>query len=323
MVSGRSYHVLGGDGNAGVSPESGNSNLPELRGHARTFSDRPGDNDLAFDPVIVNGCMLVPIQEYQVASQIDGQLTDIHVALGTEVEKGHCLAQLDDQKLRLQTELLQIKAVSKSNEEIARALFEEAETKVKYARKDNESGLTSVPELELKSYLAQRDRFAAEIKKAVEDREEAKKELDKAKVHWQMHKIHSALRGEVVKIFKKPGETVKQGESLFRIARMDRLRIEGFCKIQNAGQLRPGQNVLVEPEMHGAQVAQLIGHTAPVNQLAMSQDGKFLASASDDGTVSDWSWPSAARVAILPHSGAVYAVDVKLLTSKSGPHMWW
>jgi WD40 repeat protein len=100
---------------------------------------------------------------------------------------------------------------------------------------------------------------------------------------------------------------------------MDRLRIEGFSKVQHAGVLRVGQQVLVEPELHGAQLAQLVGHTAPVNQLAISQDGKFLASASDDGTVAVWSWPGAARVALLQHPGAVHAVDLMLLKTGAEP----
>lgn len=306
MFSGRSHNVQGGDR---AIAELTDSDVVSRPGHV--VPDKPGESNGSFDTATIHGCMLAPIQENFVAAQVDGLLTDVHVALGANVEKGHGLAHLDDQKLRLQIELLQIKASSTSSEAIAKALFDEAEAKVTYARKANESGLTSVPELELKTYLAQRDRFASEIKKAIEEREEAKKELDKAKVHLQMHQVKSAFRGEVVKIYKKAGETVKQGESVFRVARMDRLRVEGFCRAQNAGSLRVGQPVLVEPELHGSQIAQLVGHTAPVNQLAISQDGKFLASASDDGTVSVWTWPGAARVATLAHPGAVHAVDLK------------
>jgi WD40 repeat protein len=96
------------------------------------------------------------------------------------------------------------------------------------------------------------------------------------------------------------------------VARFDSLRIEGFCKSHHAGMLQAGQRALVEAEIQGAQVTQLVGHTAAVNQLAIAQDGSFLASAGDDGTVLIWSWPGAARVATLPHPGAVHALDLRL-----------
>jgi cytochrome c len=63
------------------------------------------------------------------------------------------------------------------------------------------------------------------------------------------------------------------------------LRIEGFCKAQDVRALSVGKLVLVEPEIQGPQVAQLIGHTASVNQLAISADGKLIAAAGIRGSV--------------------------------------
>lgn len=265
----------------------------------------------AFDPILVSPCTLAPIQEQNVSSPIDGVLTDVIVSLGARVSRGQHLAQLDDQKLKIQIELLQIKATSESTEKIAKAQYDEADAKVKYAEKANGNGVTSVPELEVKTYLAERERYFNEIQKAREDRAEAAKELEKARVHWKLHQIQSALDGNVVKVFKKPGETVKQGDVLFRLARLDRLSIEGFCKVQHAPHLRPGQRVIVEAELQGPQALGLVGHTAAVNGLAIAQDGRLLASAGEDGTVLLWSWPDGIRQATLNHPAAVHAVDVR------------
>ena len=307
-----SYHLAAMDPDTHSFPNS-----EEGKSTPRSGSSSAEASLSAFDPITVSPCTLMPIQEQNVASQVDGMLTDVHVALGAKVQKGDCLAQLDDQKLQLQIELLQIKADSVSAEKIAEALYEEADAKVKYAEKANAGVANSVPELEIKTYLAQRERFNYEIKKAREDRLEASKELEKAKVHLQVHPIRTALSGEVVRIFKKPGETVKQGETLFRIARLDRLGIEGFCKVQHAPSLRPGQRVLVEAELQGAQAVALIGHTAPVNDLAMARDGKVLASAGDDGNVLLWSWPAGGRLTALHHAVPVYAVDIIPLNESS------
>src|SRR5436305_1938627 len=85
--------------------DAGRSNSSQ----AQSVSSSEEITAAAVDPITVSACTLTPIQEQNVASQIDGMLTDLHVALGTKVAKNQRLAQLDDHKLRLQIELLQIK----------------------------------------------------------------------------------------------------------------------------------------------------------------------------------------------------------------------
>jgi WD40 repeat protein/biotin carboxyl carrier protein len=261
-----------------------------------------------FDPLEIAPCNLTPIFEQDVSSQVDGIFDEILVDVGRQVRKGDLLGQLDDRQLRAQVDLLAIRANSQAAERIAKAQFDEADAKVEYAKKANETGLRTVPELEAKTYLYQRDRFANEIKKASEEREAAQKELDRAKVVLQQHAIRAGLDGEIVKVYKRPGETVKQGEPLFRIANSNSLRVEGLCKIQQASLIRVGMHALVEPEIRGEQMTQLIGHTGAITALAISSDGRLLASAGEDRSVFLWNWPQGSRHAELLHSAEVTAV---------------
>ena len=221
-----------------------------------------------FDPLEIAPCNVVPIFEQDVSSQVDGIFDEILVDVGRQVRKGDLLGQLDDRQLRAQVDLLAIRANSHSAERIAKAQFDEADAKVEYAKKANETGLRTVPELEAKTYLYQRERFANEMKKACEEREAAQKELENAKVVLQQHAIRAGLDGEIVKVYKRTGETVKQGEPLFRIANCNSLRVEGLCKIQQASLIRVGMHALVEPEIRGEQMTQLIGHTGAITALA-------------------------------------------------------
>jgi WD40 repeat protein len=261
-----------------------------------------------FDPLDIAPCNLTPIFEQDVSSQVDGIFDDILVDVGHQVRKGDLLGRLDDRQLRAQVDLLAIRAASEAAERIAKAQFDEADAKVEYARKANESGLRTVPELEAKTYLFQRERFAAEIKKAREEREAAEKELEKTKVVLQQHAIRAGLDGEIVKVYKRPGEAVKQAEPLFRVANCNALRVEGLCKIQQASLIRVGMHALVEPEVRGEQMTQLIGHTGAITALAISQDGRLLASASEDRSVFLWNWPQGTRKAELAHAAEVMAV---------------
>lgn len=261
-----------------------------------------------FDPLEIAPCNLTPIVEQDVSSQVDGIFDEVLVDVGRQVRKGDLLGQLDDRQLRAQVDLLAIRANSQAAERIAKAQFDEADAKVEYARKANETGLRSVPELEAKTYLYQRDRFANEIKKACEEREAAQKELERAKVVLQQHAIRAGLDGEIVKVYKRTGETVKQGEPLFRIVNCNSVRVEGLCKIQQASLIRIGMHTLVEPEIRGEQMTQLIGHTGAITGLAISADGRLLASAGEDRRVFLWNWPQGTRHAELLHSGEVTAV---------------
>jgi WD40 repeat protein/biotin carboxyl carrier protein len=279
----------------------------------------PAQNNQAFyDPLVIAPCNLVPISEQDVSSQVDGIFEEVSADLGKQVRKGEVLGRLDDRQLRAQVELLQIRASSVAAERIAKAQFDEADSKVQYALKANESGLKSVPELEYKTYLYQRDRYAQEIKKAKEEREAAQKELEKAKVVLELHEIRSALAGEIVKVHKRTGEAVKQAEPLFRVADCNSLRIEGLCKVQQAGLIRVGTRALIEPEQRGEQMTELLGHTASVTAVAVSADSRLVASASEDRTVVLWSWPLGARAGAFEHPAEVTAVAIASCPASAG-----
>ncbi len=261
-----------------------------------------------FDPLEIGPCNLTPILEQDVSSQVDGIFDEVIVDVGRQVQKGDLLGRLDDRQLKAQVDLLAIRAASEAAEGIAKAQFDEANAKVEYARKANGTGLRTVPELEASTYLFQRERYAFEIKKAREERETAQKELEKTRVVLQQHEIRAGLAGEIVKVYKRPGEAVKQAEPLFRVAQFNSLRVEGLCKIQQANLVRVGMRTLVEPEIRGEQMTQLVGHTGAITALAASADGRLLASASEDRSVLLWNWPQGTRHAELSHSAEVSAV---------------
>jgi WD40 repeat protein/biotin carboxyl carrier protein len=295
--------------NASADPRSASPSQLAQGLLAETLAPHP-KSQAFYDPLVIAPCNLIPISEQDVSSQVDGIFEEIAADLGKQVRKGEVLGRLDDRQLRAQVELLQIRALSVAAERIAKAQFDEADSKVQYAIKANESGLKSVPELEYKTYVYQRDRYAQEIKKAREEREAAQKELEKTKVVLELHQIRTAMAGEIVKVYKRNGEAVKQAEPLFRVADCSSLRIEGLCKVQQAGLIRVGMRALIEPELRGEQLTELRGHTSSVTAIAVSPGGRLVASASEDHTVLLWSWPQGTRAGALPHPADVTAVAI-------------
>jgi WD40 repeat protein/biotin carboxyl carrier protein len=259
-----------------------------------------------YDPISVGPCNLVPLEEQEVASQVDGTIKDLRIELGQKVAAGELLAQLDDGQLRPQVELLRIKAASESSKLIAKAQLDDIQSKLVTA--ETLLARKAMAREEYRSLQCQRDRFAEELKKAKEDQTMASKELDKVQHSLEQHQVRSAIAGEVTKVYKRSGESVRQAETLFSVAKLDRLRVEGLCKVQQAALIKVGMHAVVEPEVRGEQMTALSGHTATINGLAISADGRVLASASDDRTVRLWNVGTRAYLAALPHPTEVTAV---------------
>jgi WD40 repeat protein/biotin carboxyl carrier protein len=259
-----------------------------------------------YDPVVVSPCHLAPIQEQEVSSQVDGVVQEILVELGQRVRQGDVLGRLDDRQQRAQLELLDIKAASRAGELIAKAQFDDAKSKLEMWKKLMQHNAASL--LEYQSTMYQSERYAQEIQKAKEDRAVQQKELEKIRLLLQFHRFQSGLDGEVVKIYKRLGEAVRQAEPVFRVANSERLHIDGLCKVPQANLIRVGMRALVEPHLRGEQMTELAGHTAAITALAVSGDGRLLASASEDRTVLLWNWPGGTRSGLLAHPAEVYAV---------------
>ncbi|MCC6417800.1 MAG: efflux RND transporter periplasmic adaptor subunit [Gemmataceae bacterium] len=288
----------------GALPDGAGAKPLSLESLAQPGTLAPGR--ALYDPLAVGPCTIVPSREQEVASQVDGTLREVAADLGQSVRPGQELARLDDRLLRPQVELLQIKAASDSARRIAQAQLDDVAAKVAIGERLRRR--RAFPASELQTLMYQHDRALEEVRKTAEDQEVAHKELEKARQALDHHRIRSSLAGEVTKVCRRVGESVRQGEPLFWVANCDRVRVEGLCKVQQASLIRAGMRCLVEPEVRGEQLTELSGHTGTVTGLAVAADGRLVASASEDRTVQLWGWPAGTRRAVLPHPAEVHAV---------------
>ena len=75
----------------------------------------------------------------------------------------------------------------------------------------------------------------------------------------KQHRITAPLAGVVVQVHRHRGEWVKPGEVVMRILRLDRLRAEGFVKLEHGIDDLQGRPVRVIVDLPNAPVAEFPG----------------------------------------------------------------
>jgi len=187
------------------------------------------------------------VEQVDVPAREPGVLADVSVAEGQMVQEGAVLAQIDDAEARAAEEhakaeldVAGIKAANTVNVRFAKKSVEVAKAELRRSTESNEKYQKSISESEM-------DRLRLLVEKGVLEVEQAEHELQVAAFTQRMkesdyraaqhrvqrHAIPAPLAGVVVQVNRHRGEWVKPGDAVVRILRLDRLRAEGFVKVQS------------------------------------------------------------------------------------------
>ncbi len=235
--------------------------------------------------VTIDHCEVRLDEEAQVPAQEAGVLTKINVREGDQVQLNALLAQIDDAQAQKQRKnaLAEFNGASeKSNSDIdvryASAAYEVA--KFEYLRILEANKKTSLAfsdvEVAEKKFAADKANLAIEQagKQHLVDgfTSEAKQaEVELADESIKRRQITAPIDGVVQKIYAHIGEWVKPGDTVARILRVDRLRVEGYLdkdkfspgdvadrpvtvqvELANGRKVQfPGKIVFVDPEIQG------------------------------------------------------------------------
>ena len=271
------------------------------------------------DPIRVWAAALAPIEAAEVYSRVDGVLKELYVGLGGVVKPGQILAQIDDSLV--QKRVLAEKAKAFSDTGINRA---QASVNVYQSIVNKDSAIKTsgaVSDLEREVHIAQLLQYKAELEKAYEDQMISRLEYEFRVKELEQYRIVSEIHGEVVKIGKRPGDSVRTIDSMFLIVNSDRLWVEGLIDSERAAMLKAGMRALVEPERKESPRRELRLHTDTVNGLAVSPDGRLLASVSSDGYLILWDCESGRalwRDTVKSRQVELFAVDFSPVVQEQG-----
>ncbi len=189
--------------------------------------------------VVAEGRLVTyPGAEVEIGTDLDGTLDRVLVTEKATVKKGEALAQLRADDYR--AELAEAKA-GVSEAEANLRLAQQKFTRIQGLVKQNVDSQQSLDQ-------AQRD-----VDAAVARREVALATVRRLEATLAKTEIRSPLDGVVVSRLVDTGETVKDGQQLFTVADLSRVRVEVEVDEFDAGRIRLGDPVTITAEGYDGQ----------------------------------------------------------------------
>ncbi|QDV71642.1 multidrug resistance protein MdtN [Rosistilla carotiformis] len=191
---------------------------------------------------IETDCLLMILDQVDLAAERDGLLTTLHARTGEDVAAGQLLFQLRDVESKARLEVAKAEldqaTVKAENHWNIRAAEIELAKNTKETELLDEVGRT--PYLERYRAASNKDRSAAELKIAeAAQREEsyarqvAEAELSVAEIDLKERESVSPFAGTIVKQFRFQSEWCRQGDPVVRILRMDRLTVQAIVNLRD------------------------------------------------------------------------------------------
>ncbi len=207
--------------------------------------------------------VLTLLEEIRVPASEAGVLAEVAVRPGIHVDEQMLLAKQDDTEAqvtrdqaitdlsnarRLARNDLKVRLAQKAHEVAAAELKRATESAERFAKSVSQSEIDrlqlATEQADLQIYSTRFDLKTAQL--AVDTHEAA---LRLAEHRLKKRAIHAPTSGVVVEVLKHAGEWVEPGETVVRIVRMDRLRVEGFLAAQQATAKLVGRPAVVNVKL--------------------------------------------------------------------------
>ncbi|MBS0207692.1 MAG: HlyD family efflux transporter periplasmic adaptor subunit [Planctomycetes bacterium] len=189
-------------------------------------------------------CLVSAIDEVEVPAQEPGLLSELTARPGQQVKRSDILGRINDTSASLRKQAAEAErdiAVEKASNDVnaryARAVRKVAETEYRLNADANAKVPGTKSLVEMQKLQLSIDQATLQIEQAEHDQKLAGLEAaaNQIKVRLaddeiQRRQIRAPLAGEVVEVLYRAGEWVQMGDTVVRIVRLDRLRVEAFIK---------------------------------------------------------------------------------------------
>jgi len=232
---------------AAMAPIGLSDPTPPRRAQAGRVASNASDNR----PVVVADCRVRLIDEVTLAAERTGILDEV-AEEGTLADAGSIVARMRDHLLRATLAIAEREAANEVEIRFARKASDLAQLKYLRGLDANKSVAGTVSELELRELRLNAEKALLQIEQAEHQLQVARLRRDEARELLGTCQIESPLQAVVVEVLKRPGEVVREGEPIVRLASSGRMRAEGYVSMAQAALLRRGLPVEVQAAGEGA-----------------------------------------------------------------------
>lgn len=204
--------------------------------------------------ISVESAIVKLIDSVRVPSELPGVLTDLKFREGQMVSKGEEVGRIKSDELAVRLKRAQIESqISRATAEndidvrFAEKSLEVSSAQVLRSVSSNQRVSGVVPTARLEEQKLEVHRDTLRVEQAARDQKIASMQVELAGIDVELSQIlkdkssiRSPIDGMVVSVETKPGEWVEPGNTIVKVVRMDRLKIEGFVPASIASRIRVG-----------------------------------------------------------------------------------
>jgi RND family efflux transporter MFP subunit len=194
-------------------------------------------------------CLIEPYQVVEIRSSVEGLIEKVNVKRGDHVRKGQVLVQLVSDVERATADSAKYRIAMEGKIQGANNRIDYSTKKLKRFEELSKSNFVSRQqhdEAETEKRLAE-----ADLKDAIENREFAKLEYDRAVAQLKLRALTSPFDGIVVERMLNPGDLAESGtgrKPMLKLAQIDPLRVEVVLPLAAHGKIQLGTKAEVIPE---------------------------------------------------------------------------
>ena len=204
-------------------------------------------------------CLIEPAQVVEVRTTVEGLIEKVNVRRGDSVRRGQVLAELQSRAERLAVDSARFRAQMEGQVETAESRTAYAAKKFARAeelQKENMVSAQARDEADAELRLAR-----AELKSALENRELARIEHQRAVEQLALRTLFSPFDGVVVDRMLNPGDLAEAGtgrKAVLKVAQIDPLRVDVVVPAALFGRIKAGARVVVVPQVGGGRLVSTV-----------------------------------------------------------------
>jgi RND family efflux transporter MFP subunit len=200
--------------------------------------------------IVVRRCEVDFERAALLGTSVVGVVGEVRVKVGDAVKAGQVLGRLQDGEIRAEMEVRAAEAESDVGVRLSEARLAVAQSKQRRAEKLGRQVMLSAEEVE--QQRNETESRALDVEEAKFKRKLSALQKKQAEAAIRAREFVSPFDGEVVALFKQPGESASMNDPVLRVVDSRTMRVTGHLDVVDASRLAKGRRARVYLEIRGA-----------------------------------------------------------------------